>query len=1065
MQQQKGQTHVNGFQGDKPMTRKFRLIRSTLIATLLSTGAAYAAAPFTPANQPLGYIGPVELSDNDLKEGANAYRGWFENGSWQGDLIEYTVTSTGSMSTSIDLTGLQPKQGGSENWSAHVVFASQDASYWNDERKIILGTGDGQTAFRWSNLSNAQQKLVDPAAEASNAPSSMILDFLRGDRSNEFPEGAGGLRQRFSILGDIIHSNPEYVAVPSGGYFETSYVNFVNTNAGRRPTVYVGANDGMLHAFDANDGSELWSYVPSMVVDNLIRLAGRPYAHTYFVDGGLTIQDAVISGAWKTVLVGSLGAGGKGVFVLDVTSPELTSESLTSGSDKKVMWEIDDSDTDIGYIFGESTIAKLNDGRWYAVNGNGVSSEDGMAVLLAIDLETGDVRKISTGSGDPGAPNGLAPPALVDTNNDGIADIAFAGDIDGDMWKFDLSATSHSGWNVAYKLYDGQESQPITIAPDVANHPKGGFQVLFGSGRLYTLQDITDTSTQSLFGIHDVGFDPGSANQIARVLSEDTDYISGDYAETVRTYATSVGIDWSLYNGWQIDLPPGERLITSPILRGGRLKSTITNPNGYSNWLLEATFDQGAYENESIYDLNRSSTLDDDDQVDNNSNGELGDPEDVPMAWKRETGTMSQVTVARLQQGYDTLFLNYLNPPLVQGVNQSEGCVGDCVGGVEGGHFDVSTDTTWAGSTQSHSHLYDDLFNITYVDWVNPAKTGLKNIPEAVASDDQEFIVLVANADLSPGVTVTVGNTDYNVVEYQRMLHEKLAAWNGSGPLTDGNGQSLILTMNDLTANGGTVRFTMGSRAIINGGLHATGNGCVNQDENVTNDRWRNGSLVVQLVERSHFTSGPALDRLHVQQPSDLLGQLILSNGNTVILKNDHNDNSLIESAAPHYEAAGGLVVKDSGEFIYEGAVHWHYGGNSCYGDAAWLFELAQELGRVPEELYKAMLLQYGYETFEKLVEDLELFEVCKNKKENQGGCKETYEALLMLYELGLLVNQQQPPNTEEGGTEGGEPSSGFEDLTGEPVVIEGGVSEGGLTSGPNFDIGRRTWTDLLPSN
>ena len=364
-----GQIDVSGFEGDRPMTCKFKLIKSTLIVTLLMSGAAYAAAPFSPANQPLGYIGPVELSDSDLKEGSNAYRGWFENGSWQGDLIEYTVSSTGSMTTSIDLTGLQPKQAGSENWSAHVVFAEQDASYWNDDRKIILGSGDGQTAFRWSQLTNGQKDQIDPTTN-KNASSSEILDFLRGDQSNEFPQA--GLRQRFSILGDIIHSNPEYVAVPSGGYFDTSYVNFVNTNSGRRPTVYIGANDGMLHAFDANDGSELWAYVPSMVVGNLTRLAGRPYAHTYFVDGGLTIQDAVVSASWKSILVGSLGAGGKGLFVLDVTTPELSSEYSNSGSDKKVMWEIDDSDADIGYIFGETTIAKLNDGRWYAVNGNGV---------------------------------------------------------------------------------------------------------------------------------------------------------------------------------------------------------------------------------------------------------------------------------------------------------------------------------------------------------------------------------------------------------------------------------------------------------------------------------------------------------------------------------------------------------------------------------------------------------------------------------------------------------------------------------------------------------------------
>ena len=368
------------------MQHKITSPAATLATTLLLISQAQGAAPFDPANQPLGYIGPVELSVTDLKAGANGFRGWYENGSWQGDLIEYTVSSNGNMTTSIDLTGLQPKQTGTENWSANVVFSEQDASYWNDERQIILGTGDSQSAFRWSKLTSEQREMIDPLAASNNAGTSDVMNFLRGDQSNEFPGGA--LRQRFSIFGDVIHSNPEYVAEPNGAYFDSSYVSFANANANRRPTVYVGANDGMLHAFDASDGSEIWAYVPSMVVGNLSRLAGRPYAHTYFVDGELTVRDASIGSAWATVLVGSLGAGGKGMFILDVTTPELRSESFNTGTDKKVMWEIDDSDPDIGHIFGQSTIAQLNDGRWYAINGNGVSSENGIAMLLAVDLET-----------------------------------------------------------------------------------------------------------------------------------------------------------------------------------------------------------------------------------------------------------------------------------------------------------------------------------------------------------------------------------------------------------------------------------------------------------------------------------------------------------------------------------------------------------------------------------------------------------------------------------------------------------------------------------------------------
>ena len=1041
------------------MVAKFKLIVSGLITLSLTTGTTYAAAPFSPDNQPLGYIGAVELDTTTLEQGAHAYRGWYENGAWQGDLIEYTVTHTGSMSTSIDLTGLQPKQsesGNGENWSAHVGFASQGDLYWHEDRKILLGTGNGQKAFRWGQLSKAEKELIDPVAESKNAPTSVILNFLRGDQSNEYPEGA--LRQRFSILGDIIHSNPEYVAAPNNSIADSGYVGFTNNNSNRTPTVYVGANDGMLHAFNANDGSELWAYVPSMVIGNLSRLAGRPYAHTYFVDGGITVMDARFDGAWHTVLAGSLGAGGKGMFLLDVTSPNLSTEYANSGSDKKVLWEIDNSDKDIGFIFGETTIAKLNDGRWYAINGNGVSSENGKAVLLLIDLESGNVKKISTESGGSRSPNGLSAPALVDVDRNGTADVAYAGDIDGDMWKFDLWDESSSAWNVAYKLFDGDSSQPITVAPDVGGHPTDGHLVLFGTGRLYTVEDVTDTSTQSLYGIQDNDEDPGNGNRLTRTLSPDTDYISGEFAETVRTYNTAATLDWTIYNGWQIDLPAGERMITAPILRGGRIKATITNPDGYSNWLIEATYDQGAYEQNTIYDLNRNGALEDTDQVDNNGNGELGDREDIPMAWQRETGTMSQVTVARIGRGYDTLFLNYLNPPLVQGADQSQGCVGDCEGGLEGGHFDVSTDTKWALGTESHHHLYDDHYDTTYIDWVEPASTGLKNIPETLSNKDQQFIVLVANGDLSPGITITVGKINYNIVEYQEMLHRKLAKWDGvdDNKLKDDNGNSLIFTKSDLD-KGATVRFTMNSRAIINGGLHPTGNGCVNQDENVTNDRWRNGSPVVQIVDRALFASGKgkAIDKLHVQKPIDLVESMVLSNGKTVILKDDINSNGVIEADAPDYEAYGGLVTKDEKGFLYEGLIHWHFGGNSCYGSPEWLIDLADELGSIPLELYQSMLEQYGFGTVEDLLAYLETLEACKNMKK---GCKDTYQEMMALYEIGELVGST--PTSTGGGVGGTLP--GVDDLTGAPVVIEGGISEGGLTSGPNFTTGRRTWADLV---
>ena len=406
------------------------------------------------------------------------------------------------------------------------------------------------------------------------------------------------------------------------------------------------------------------------------------------------------------------------MYGLDITYPDL-SENYSTGTDKKILWELDESDDDIGYIFESSTVAKLNDGKWYAINGNGVSSANGKAMLLLVDLATGVVTKISTNAGSVGNPNGLAASALVDINNDGMVDFAYAGDIDGDLWKFDLTNKT-----LDYKLYNGVGSQPITTSPDVTKHPDSGYVVLFGTGRLYTAADITVTSGQALFGIWDTGSSPGGGTaRLAQILSTDTGYTSGSYSETVRTFTTTAAIDWTSYEGWKVDLPAGERVLTPPQLRAGRLKATVTNPDGYVNWLMEVTFEEGGVEIDTIFDLDRNGMLNTVDRVDNNADSDLNDPEDIPMAWKRLNGNMSQPTIARISQSFDTMFLNYLNPPLYPNA-----CTGDCLYGSYGGHIDVDTDfpiprnppivpqppgSDQGNKTTGHIHEYDTTLNRT----------------------------------------------------------------------------------------------------------------------------------------------------------------------------------------------------------------------------------------------------------------------------------------------------------------------------------------------------------------
>jgi Tfp pilus tip-associated adhesin PilY1 len=282
---------------------------SLAIGAAVVTAIAVAGSYFSPEEQPLGYMGPLELTTTDLTHGAKAYRTWFENGAWQGDLVEHDVTATGGISTSVDLSEISPSNPLGTQWSANVQFGAAITAkpdYWTSTRKIITTNSIGQTAFRWANLTDAQKAAIDPDAKAivPVVTSSDLLDFVRGDRSNEKTTAPGTLRPRVGILGDMIHSNPEHVAKPKEVFTDTSYVAFANAHDTRAGRVYVGANDGMLHVFDADTGNEVYAYIPSMLIPKLNKLAAFPYNHTYFVDGEISVRDVEYDGAWHSVLVG-----------------------------------------------------------------------------------------------------------------------------------------------------------------------------------------------------------------------------------------------------------------------------------------------------------------------------------------------------------------------------------------------------------------------------------------------------------------------------------------------------------------------------------------------------------------------------------------------------------------------------------------------------------------------------------------------------------------------------------------------------------------------------------------
>jgi hypothetical protein len=551
----------------------------------------------------------------------------------------------------------------------------------------------------------------------------------------------------------------------------------------------------------------------------------------------------------------------------------------------------------------------------------------------------------------------------------------------------------------------------------------------------------------------------------------------------------------------------GERMLTPPKLRAGRLKATIYNPNDNTNWLLEATFIDGNMASNSIYNLNKDAKLDEDDRVNANANltddgdPDYNDPEDIPMSWQRPDGNMSQPTIASLGAGVDTMFLNFLNPPIVEAAVVPGGCTGDCEGGLEGGHIDLDHDSPadgFGGGTAKHTHQYDDTTHSTIIDYLDTLGQDNVNVvvnANAGVDDDTTFIPLIANADFSKGATLIISRNNgakdliYNVVDYQKMIHEALAAWDGISTLKDPSGMPLEFKMNQIDE----FKMSFNSLALISGGLHPSVTGCVKGNDYPESGRWRNGALTMHLVKVSQFAdltietidgeevqTESALDRVTVQTPIDFQEAVYL-NGIGVALTKDVNNDSVINALSTDYEIYGGLISKDNDGFLFESTMFWHYGG-ACYGESSWAADYLEESQYTVVEILYEQLDRAGVTTLDELSALIDglIDSGCatvgggdsgKKKKDavvDPDSCQDTYDELqetlalgLLLEESGTIVNCGSEGCLGDGSDEGTDEGSGTS-LSGDPESIIGGIDESGITSGPNFASGRRTWIDIM---
>ncbi len=587
-----------------------------------------------------GSAAAVSFSTASLTEGSQLYQSKFNAKDWSGDVIAYELDDDGSL--------------GGKVWSAATILDSNAPA-----SRVIITTGSVGSAargvpFRWGSLTNSQRNdlRTDPSgSRGSVSKGKARLDYLRGDRTHE---GAGlGFRVRGNRLGDIWHSSAIYVGRPgqswpdSGGGFpdgSNKYSRFASGQNGRTPMVYVGANDGFLHGFRASDGRELIAYAPSNLFSSSIsagyhRLSDPNFNHNnLYVDGTSTVSDAFFAGAhatqsWRTVLIGTQGGGGRGLFALDVTNPDSATFSESNAANV-VLWEFTNNhDSHLGYTYSRPTVALMNSGRWAVITGNGLEDtatdgSGGQAQLFIIYLDGGtdgtwtygsDYLRISTGSGSPSTRNGLFSPGVVDLDSNGTADRIYAGDLKGNLWAFDVSNSTDTKWNVAHNtqaLFSGNSNQAITTKPTVIRHPTvtdgsaPNLMVLFGTGRFLADSDKTRSSAQSFYGVWDNG-----TGGLARSNLVSQTFLLNDASKRARVLDPYLKINYEKMSGrqygWYIDLPAqGERVVSAALVRGGIVYFNSIIPDisvcasGGGGWEMSVKTENGGSPDAPVFDFN-----------------------------------------------------------------------------------------------------------------------------------------------------------------------------------------------------------------------------------------------------------------------------------------------------------------------------------------------------------------------------------------------------------------------------------------------------------------------------
>ncbi len=595
----------------------------------------------------LGSAAAAASNSIQVKAGTKIYQGIYHSSNWRGDLIQYSVDP---------VTGEIQDENEDRDWSAAEQLEDRD----EDDRVIITYDGSTGVPFR-----HGQSVLPeDTYTEA-------LVAYLRGENANNTEEN---FRVRSSKLGDVVHSAP---------YFHND-------------VIYVGANDGMLHAFDKENGNELFAYVPKILIDagTLPDLAAMDYTHQFYVDNTVHVRSISDS---TTLLVGGLRKGGKGYYALDVSA--LSDSPSEDDASNIVKWEYTaDEDDDLGYSYSQAYIANTHAAGWVVIFSNGYDSVNQKAVLYVLDINdsTGNIEEVIKIDTNPDASvptgdcNGLSSPALIDYNSDGYLDYVYAGDLNGNMWKFDFSGDEKSDWQIAYNdgtdpkplitVKNDQGGQPITLEPNVmkmdCSADQQGYLVVFGTGRYIGENDALNDYQQTFYGIWDWqdAFDNSPETQYLGEFNadEDSPSLSNEpvYADSLtlreQTLVNNIQgyrimsdnpIEWfeppegdddfdTDYAGWYFNLvDPGARVIQDPLIRPGTggdvgvvtFVSSVPSVSecggsaGHS-WLYQVSACNGGRTADPHFDTNDDNVVNADDMLDDDVSD--SNPPDIPPSGK-----------------------------------------------------------------------------------------------------------------------------------------------------------------------------------------------------------------------------------------------------------------------------------------------------------------------------------------------------------------------------------------------------------------------------------------------